>query len=196
MKLLAFASILLAAASAAQAQGPADRFAGFHAGLAAGASQTYFVVETLVGGSPVEARGVKAWGGAISGFLGYDIAVSPSILLGVGAELNDAGATARFDSGNDFASITPQWGYTLTARAGYAVNDSLLLYGRGGYIAHRYRRATTIPAFFEAFPTWNRSFGVGFGFEGRIADRVGLRFEAMHLDGTRNQLMVGVPVRF
>jgi len=125
------ASIFLASASAAQAQGPADRFAGFHAGLAAGVSQTYFVVETLAGGTAVEARGVKAWGGAISGFLGYDFAVSPSFLLGVGAELNDAGATARFESGRDFASITPQWGYTLTARAGYAVNDALLLYGRG-----------------------------------------------------------------
>jgi len=190
------ASIFLASASAAQAQGPADRFAGFHAGLAAGVSQTYFVVETLAGGTAVEARGVKAWGGAISGFLGYDFAVSPSFLLGVGAELNDAGATARFESGRDFASITPQWGYTLTARAGYAVNDALLLYGRGGYIAHRYSRATTIPAFFDDFPTWNRNFGLALGFEGRLADRVGIRLEAMHLDGTRNQLMVGVPIRF
>jgi outer membrane immunogenic protein len=164
--------------------------------LAAGISQTYFVAETVVGGTPVDARGVKAWGGALSGFLGYDIAVSPAIVLGVGAELNDGGATARFESGADFASITPQWGYTLTARAGYAVSDALMLYGRGGYIAHRYSRATTIPAFFDDFPTWNRSFGLAVGVEGRLMDRVGIRFEAMHLDGTRNQFMLGVPIRF
>ena len=172
-----------------------DNFGGWHIGPAAGASQTHFVVEDAATGKRIAQP--TAWGVGYGAFAGHDWAVGRNILLGLGGEVNLGGATARADlpQSGGFASMTPRWGYSLTARAGVAPSAATLLYVRGGYYAHRHRLASGGNVDFD-FGEWVRSFTLGVGGEVRITPNVSARLEFHHLDGHRNQVLLGIPFRF
>ena len=172
-----------------------EQFAGWHAGLAAGAVQTHFVAEDAATGQRLAQP--TAWGVGYGAFAGHDWTIGRDVLLGIGGEVNLGGRTARADlpQSGGFASITPRWGYSLTARAGFAPSDATLLYVRGGYHAHRYRLASGGNVDFD-FGEWFRSFSLGVGGEVRITRHASARLEFHHLDGTRNQILVGIPLRF
>jgi outer membrane immunogenic protein len=68
------------------------------------------------------------------------------------------------------------------------------MYGGGGYGGHRYR--VTAPVGASDITNWNNSFILLGGVELRASSRANVRVEFIHLDGTRNQVMVGIPIRF
>jgi|APFEC2959095136_1045048.scaffolds.fasta_scaffold00100_20 outer membrane immunogenic protein len=186
------ALILFGLPSAAVA---AEAFDGWHIGVAAGAVQTHFVVEDVASGDRISEP--VAWGVGYGAFAGRDWAIGRRVLLGVGGEINLGGRTARAElpQSGGFASLSPRWGYSVSARAGVTPTDNTLLYLRGGYHAHRYRLDSAGAVDFE-FGEWSRSFTLGIGGEARIAPNAAVRLEFHHLDGTRNQVLIGVPIRF
>ena len=172
-----------------------EQLAGWHIGPAVGTSQTHFIAEGVATGKRIAQP--TAWGVGYGALAGHDWTVGRGLLLGLGGELNFGGATARADlpQSGGFASITPRWGYSLTARAGIAPSASTLFYLRGGYYAHRHRLASGGNVDFD-FGEWTRSFTVGIGGEVRITPNAWARLEFHHLDGHRNQVLVGIPFRF
>lgn len=173
----------------------AEAFTGWHVGAAAGAVQTHFVVEDVATRERIAAP--TAWGVGYGAFAGHDWAIGRRVLLGLGGEINLGGRTARAElpQSGGFGSLTPRWGYSVSARAGITPTDSTLLYLRGGYYGHRYRLDSAGTVDF-AFGNWVRSFTLGIGGEARVAPNTSVRLEFHHLDGTRNQVLIGVPIRF
>lgn len=172
----------------------ADRFAGWHIGPAVGAVQTHFVVEDADSGRRLAEP--QAWGPGASLFAGRDWAIAGPVLFGLGVELNLLGRTATaMLPGIGSASITPRHGWAITARAGIAPTPGTLLYVRGGYHEHRYRLASAGDLAFD-FGAASRSFSIGAGAELALTARLAARIELHHLDGTRNQVMLGLPLRF
>lgn len=173
----------------------AEAFAGWHAGAALGPVQTHFVVDDAQTGSRVAAP--QAWGLGANLFAGHDWAIGRSLLAGVGAELNFGGATARADlpQAGGFGSISPRWGYAVTARAGLSPTANSLIYVRGGFHQHRYRINAAGAVAFD-FGETSSSFTLGIGGEVKLSPGIAARLEFHHLDGTRNQILLGIPVRF
>jgi opacity protein-like surface antigen len=173
----------------------APDFGGWHIGPTAGAVQTHFVIETDAGQRLAQPT---AWGVGYGVVAGHDWMLG-RLLLGVGAELVLGGRTATANligpPVQGSASLSPRWGYTLTARVGVAATDRLLIYARGGYVGHR-QRVVVRGDLGSSLGDWNRSFTIGAGAEYALGRRVALRAEFHHLDGTRNQLMLALPVRF
>lgn len=187
----AIAGLLLASPAAAQQAGP---FTGPHVGAGVTAVDHHFVLEES-NASGSDSRNVRKWGVGGAAFAGYDVALSERVVAGVGAMLDFGGRTAstRTTSGDRIA-LDPRYGFSVSARLGYAVDESLLAYAKAGYGEHHYR--TTLPSGSEPFDGSAKSFVVGGGLEYRLARSFSLRAEFEHLDGSRNQFMVGVPIRF
>ena len=183
------------AAAPAHCREPQGRTDGPYVGVEVGAVDHHFVVEETTGPSQISSRNVTKWGIGGGIFAGFDTYIVPRVRIGAEASLNFGGRTPSTTSAKgQRLSITPRYGYSLTARIGYAPNDRFVAYGGGGYGAHRYR--LDIPAGSATFTEWNRSFILLAGVEVRASQRANVRLEFMHLDGTRNQVMVGIPVRF
>ncbi len=172
--------------------GPGDD--GVYVGVEVGAANHHFVLEeTSPAGS--SDRNVSRWGLAGGVIAGYDKFVSDRARVALEGAVNFGGKTASTTSrlGETF-SINPRYGYSLTARVGYQATPSVLPYVGAGYGGHRYK--VIQPAGSAQFDEWNRSFILVGGLEVRASARISVRLEAMHLDGTRNQVMLGIPIRF
>lgn len=171
------------------------RSSGPYVGAEIGAVDHHFVVEERLPPALPSVRNVTQWGVGGGVFAGYDRFVTDRIRIGGEVGFNFGGRTPATTNGlGQRLSITPRFGYSLTARAGYALTDNLIAYGGGGYGGHLYRR--NLPAGTVDFSDWNQSFILVGGVEWKASSRANLRLEFMHLDGTRNQVMVGIPIRF
>jgi len=168
---------------------------GPYVGAEIGPVNHHFVVEEGVPPAQPTARNVSQWGVGGGVFAGYDHYVTDRIRIGGEAAFNFGGRTpATTSAAGQPLSITPRFGYSLTARAGYALSNAVIAYGGAGYGGHRYRR--NLPAGTADFGDWNQSFILLGGVELKVSSRANLRLEFMHLDGTRNQFMLGIPIRF
>jgi outer membrane immunogenic protein len=190
----AIAVLMALSSTSALAQGAEGNTHGPYVGVEVGAVDHHFVFEETTPTAQTS-RNISRWGISGGVFAGYDVYVVPRIRFGAEAILNFGGQTpSTLATSGQRLSIAPRYGYSLTARVGYALSDSVVMYGGGGYGGHRYR--VTAPVGASDITNWNNSFILLGGVELRASSRANVRVEFIHLDGTRNQVMVGIPIRF
>lgn len=182
---------------AAEAQGRTESpFGGAYAGPEVTAADHHFVVDkvdTLAG--PRE--NVTQWGIGGGAFAGYMVPITPRLLVGGEAGIFGGGRTPRYVDGGTMVALKPRWGYSLVARAGYTPAAGTMLFVEGGYGAHRYSVRATRDVEVDAIGDgWTRSFVLGGGVEHVLSRGISVRARFQHLDGTRNQFMIGIPIRF
>lgn len=173
----------------------ADAMAGFHAGPGLSAVDHHFVVETVdaAGGSARE--NVTQWGIGGQVFAGYDALLVGRVLIGVEGSVDFGGRSASIRLSQTYVGFEPRWGFAATARLGYVVGRNTLLYGGAGYGEHHYRTFASAPELVGDLAKTS-SFVLRGGVEHALGRRIGARLEFEHLDGTRNQFVVGLPIRF
>jgi len=132
-----------------------------------------------------------AFGGATAG---YDLQLG-NLVFGVEADLgymNLAGATdtPSSQSGNHQTIALDGGLYgTATARAGFLLTSSTLLYGKGGFAFYNGEatQATTAPGYETNGTSTFTGWVAGGGLEQRISDNVSLKVEYQHFDfGTQD----------
>jgi outer membrane immunogenic protein len=169
--------LLAVAAVPAFAQGSGQAFNGPFIGVQGGWQQDRLSV-TTTGANPGSAS-VKGSGFAYGGQLGYDLRFSGNAVIGVEGSL-----TGRTGSTN-VAGYDLSTGRTFnaTARLGYVVAPSTLVYARGGYSNARFSIDNGI-----AKDSGNRDgFTVGGGIEQVVARNVSARLEYAYSDyGSEN----------
>lgn len=202
---LAAGLMLVAAASAARAQGRGgqvgdaalrDAFTGAYAGPEIGAHEHHFYLNlTDLRTGQTRGRYYRGWGIGGGAFIGYDVRLADRVRGGVEAGISVGGnnPVARFPDGTVYTQH-PRHGLRATGKVGYLLSDRLMAYGTFGYGGHRYRLsggAVVVNA-----NESGSSFTVGAGFEYRASDRIAVRLDFRHLDNQMSHLLIGVPVRF
>lgn len=166
--------------------------AGVYLGAAATAVNHHFILEETSGGVATS-RNVTRWGAGGAAIAGINFTPAGKMVLGIQGQLDFGGAAASTETAFGRVAIDPRWGYSATARVGYAFSRSSWAYVGGGFGGHRYR--TTFPADVEGLPDWNRSFVLTGGAELPVGKDLRARMEFQHLDGTRNAFIVGLVVK-
>lgn len=189
-------SVLCIPGSSGAQERTENQFSGAYAGPEVTAVDHHFTVED-VGASAGPREDVTRWGIGGGTFAGYMAPVASRLLIGGEAGVFGGGRTPRYADGATTVALKPRWGYSLVARAGYTPAAGTMLFVEGGYGAHRYSVRATQDVDVEAIgDSWTRSFVVGGGVEQVLSRRISMRARFQHLDGTRNQFMVGIPIRF
>lgn len=191
---LVFLCALILTASMAQAQ-ENTAFSGAYIGPEIGAVDHHFIIERSGNSGVSNEKNVTRWGVGGGVFAGYTLPITPTLLLGGETSLSFGGQTPRYTEGTSAVSLKPRWGYTLTGRAAYTLSPRTMLFVEAGYGAHRYKLRSN-NADTSQIDNWTRSFVLGGGVEYALRQRLAIRARFQHLDGTRNQIMIGIPVRF
>jgi len=174
-----------------------DAFTGPHIGAAITAVEHHFVLEeTAFPSGDTRRFNVNRWGPGGQVFAGYDLAVSPRLILGIEGAFDLGGRTAIERNEFYVSGIRPRYGFSATARAGFVATPRVMLYVGGGYGGHNYRVIDSDPIPGQGDLSRTRSFVLRGGSEYRLTQHVGIRAEFEHLDGTRNSFMFGLPIRF
>lgn len=137
-------------------------------------------------------------------FAGYDLKVSPRVVLGAEAGLQfGADDDIVRDTGASLVTVDPKRAVDLTARAGYLLNDDTLVYARGGYTNARVRTAVADAAGVRSASENRDGWLVGGGLERAISDNVSARLEYRYSDLSegdgkfdRHQALFGIAYRF
>lgn len=175
-----------------------DSFSGPYVGAAVGAVDHHFVAEEQNGAGKTRRFNVTRWGLGGELFGGFDLAVAPRLRLGAEGQIEGGGRTAVEQNSSYTLGIRPRYGFSISAHAGYVASPRLLVYAGAGYGQHYYRAFAAGNAAPSALAGLDltRSFILRGGAEMRMTRATGIRLEFEHLDGTRNQFMIGVPIRF
>jgi opacity protein-like surface antigen len=183
-------------AATAHAEEPENNFGGFKVG--ANLSWDRLSVDRDVTGVTPRIDAGKGGIGA-RGFIGYDVALGP-VVLGAEAGIGIGGRTARQDVTKGSYGVDPGLNWDLSARAGVAVDPSVLLYGRVGY---RWQRTAT--SLVQGTATTRRTttedgLSFGGGAEFAVTEGVAVRAEYMRTnfgEGLKgNQFRLGAVLRF
>lgn len=165
---------------------------GFYIAPAISFVEHHFTLEetTLVSTTVREVEKVGVGGAALAG---YDFNVGNKILVGVRAQLDVGGGTPSTRTALGTVGIKPRWGYGLLGRAGLQIGGKSVVYGGVGYGGHKYGRIS--PPGVIPLKKFNNSFILSGGVEFQISRRQKIGFEFQHLDGTRNALMILLPIQ-
>lgn len=138
----------------------------------------------------------------IGGYAGYDKTVGKFVL---GGEIGlSFGTDDRVRSGgaNRF-TLDPKRSFDLSARAGYLVTPSTLLYGRAGYANDRVEVTEVQPNGTRSASENRSGWLVGGGVERMVTDHVSARLEYRFSDLSdgdgvhdRHQVLTGITYRF
>ena len=185
----------IAAAPAAAQSIDAESFGGGTLAISGGLVQHHF--------TPTENgddREVEGWGAGGAVTFGYMAPIGSRVLVGVEGSYHFGGVAAETLIANGQGArfgIDPRYGFSGVARLGYVVAPDVMVFGAAGYGEHRYREILpTGPVSITSDLTRNSSFVLGAGAEYRLSRRLSIRADARHLDGTRNEALVGLQVRF
>jgi len=150
-------SIALSAAVLAVAATPASArdFTGPYMGAGA-------TLDNVQGSGDLEGVGFSGIGGTV--FVGTNVRMTDTIFMG--AEANIDGSTADVDA----LDAGADWGWGVSARAGFTVNESTAIYARGGYAR---ARASVDGLGAE----WADGARYGVGVETGLTERLTLRTE-------------------
>ena len=136
--------------------------------------------------------------------LGYDIAVSPKVELGLDLSA-DLASTEGCETGailaNDRACFDARRDLAAALRVGYKVSDKGTLYALAGYTNARFRAAYTTPAGVTTRDSANfDGFRLGAGYQHALGERVygkvEYRYSNYEGDVTRHQALLGLGVKF
>lgn len=194
----AVAAIALTAAGNASAQS----FTGPSVGVQAGWSESKVRdPRTDLGRADIDASKDSF---AFGGFVGYDYEVLPKVVIGAQADLNfTTGDTLRGVASGTKITLDPKRSIDLSARVGYTVTPSTLVYVRGGYTNARVRTTFTTSTATRSAGEDRDGWLVGGGVEQYIIPNVSARLEYRYSDlsdgrGTydRHQVLAGVAYRF
>jgi len=165
---IAVAALATAPAFAA----PAEPFSGPFVGIQGGWQQDREQVRIDDNGTSDSFRDRKA-GFAYGGQVGYDYKLAPRIVLG--AEASATGRTGHTDIGSDTDDYRLKVGRTLgaSARLGYLVTPTGLLYARGGYANTRF----TLDDGVDKASTNRDGYVAGVGYEQALTKTVSARVE-------------------
>ncbi|HVJ00144.1 MAG TPA: outer membrane beta-barrel protein [Sphingomonas sp.] len=194
--------VIAAALAGWSAQASAQDFNGPSVGVQAGWNRTDVRLPEGSNGIPGVDRSTDTFvGGA---FLAYDYEVVPRIVIGGQAEFNVA-TSDDFGAVGEMAArrVNPRYAFDLTARAGYLVTPSTLLYVRGGYSNARVRTTIGTDAGDRSSSANRDGWMLGGGAERMITDHVSARLEYRYSDlgegrgrFDRHQVLVGAAYRF
>ncbi|WP_159981338.1 MULTISPECIES: outer membrane protein [unclassified Novosphingobium] len=188
------AGILAAASIFAVSPAFAEPFQGPYVGVEAGWNRdSIHGANTDIGHLDVRESSDAFVGGA---FVGYDHKVTSDIVIGAEASF-DIAASDQARSGPNL--IDPNYSFDVSARAGYLVTPTTLLYVRGGYENARARVSNGVENGHDTFDGWS----VGGGIEREVMEHVSARLEYRYSDlGSNNsnfdrhQALVGVAYHF
>ncbi len=182
----------------ASAQSSKNQFSGAYAGIAGGAVDHHFVAVEDVAGAGERRFNVTKWGAGGEVFGGYDLALSRDVLVGAEAQFEFGGRTAVAVEPDYVFGFKPRYGFSVSGRIGYSLTPGVLAYAGAGYGEHHYRTIAQGNVSSAALDSLDsaRSFILRGGVQGRLTSKLGIRFEYEHLDGSRNQFMLGLPIRF
>ena len=140
-------------------------------------------------------------GRSYRGFVGFDFPVSENFVVGGELGLSNGGADIRHsvDSG---ASLEVDQGmaYDISARAGYVFADSMLVYGRAGYINTSFDTVTVSAADVRSSNDEREgALLLGAGAEWAVSDSFSIRGEYRRANfdsADTQQILVGGVLRF
>ena len=166
--LIAVAALVAAPVVAA----PAEPFSGPFVGLQGGWQQDREQVRIDDAGSSARFNARKA-GFAYGGQLGYDYKLSPRVVLGI--EASATGRTGHDDIVDGTDDYQLKLGRTLgaSARLGYLVSPTGLLYARGGYANTRFKLDDGV----DKAATNRGGYVAGVGYEQSLTKTVSARVE-------------------
>lgn len=201
MKTLTLTAALLGAAGFATVAS-AEPFDGPFVGVQAGWEQTDVgTASTPLGDLAIGRSNDTVTGGV---FAGYDYKLTPKIVAGVeaGINLTDSDDLTRTAGGTSIA-IDPERSLDLTARLGYLVTDTTLVYARGGYSNVRAESARTTAAGTLSDTANRDGWLLGAGVERALSPTISSRLEYRYTDLSdgdgkfdRHQLLLGIAYRF
>lgn len=198
--LVAVALTSCAIASPALAGENAESFAGPKVGVDVG--YDFNNVSQVLPGSTVRTR-EAASGPSVRGFLGYDAAVSQSVVVGGEFGIGAGGGESTLPFTGGSYSLSPRLSYDLTGRIGIAASPGLLLYGRAGVRWLRTTRETVSTTPSQVIPErsqTNSGFTYGAGAEFAVAPKLTLRTEFNHTrygrDLNQNKISIGAAYHF
>jgi outer membrane immunogenic protein len=136
--------------------------------------------------------------------LGYDIAVSPKIELGLDLSADLAsteGCATSVIVANDRACVDAKRDLAAALRVGYKVSEKGTLYALAGYTNARFRAAYTTPANVTTRDSANfDGFRLGAGYQHAFGDKlygkVEYRYSNYEGDITRHQGLIGLGMKF
>ena len=193
--------IALLAAGTAHAQDNSDKaFDGPKIGVSAGINRTS--IDKPVAGETAKLDMAKKsfdW----RGYVGYDIQTDSNIVLGVELGLGGGGKTFSQRVGATDVKTNPSRSFDATARAGYAVGNRVLVFGKAGWARQNFDLTATPRAVGgKAVTTKIKEDGLlfGGGAEVAISPSFAIRGEFDHVkfsdDVKRNRLLLGGVMRF
>jgi outer membrane immunogenic protein len=202
MKKIVFASASALVALMVPATASAQNFQGPFVGAQAGWNHNK-LESTKWGDSELEVG--KSKDSVVGGlYVGYDHVVAPNVVLGVeaGISATTKDKITRSESGA-FLEVDPKYSIDATARAGYLIDPSTLLYARGGY-AHL-RTDTRLTGkdgtlrHKDNVSGWTAGGGLERVLTANVSGRVEYRFSKFDEQGSnldRHQVLLGASFRF
>jgi outer membrane immunogenic protein len=196
---LPLALTISAQAIAGTATDTSSPFDGVSIGLAFGGDTT--TIKTTVPELTTAFKKTNS-GGTGRFFIGYDRLISDRIVLGVEAGADSDRKLKALPSAAGIYQVKAKGAFDVTARAGYLVSRSTLLYAKVGY--RRFDSDQTINFAAAGKPSVNRTVHVnsaiwGLGVEQALSDNIGARVElaAGSAKGIiSSQLRLGISYRF
>lgn len=162
---------------------------GFYAGLHAGYVTSNVTVTDLNGGVPAGPFGYKPNGGMGGVTAGYNYQFS-NFLLGIEGDAGYMASKGRGVIGSSVAvahqdlTLDSGWYGDITARAGFVVADTLLLYGKGGWAVWDTdaRQTTTNPGYQTTGTGQMSGWVAGGGAEWMFMRNMSVKVEYLHFD--------------
>ena len=150
-------------------------------------------VEAVVGYDRVKALGEKD-GGALFGIgAGYDVAVAPSVALGVDLEASES--TQKIGD-EDVAQVKAGRDLYAGGRVTFAVSPSANLYVKGGYTNARFKATDGEDTFAENFEGYRIGAGGQLAISGKAYVGAEYRYSNYEQGLSRNQVAMTVGTRF
>ncbi|MDB5584181.1 MAG: hypothetical protein JWR80_9357 [Bradyrhizobium sp.] len=201
MKKYCLAAFLAASAFASPAFAQ-EAFSGAHVGVEAGWSHSSVgQVQGPAGTVAIDSSRDATTGGV---FVGYDHLLASHILVGVegGLSFSTDDEIRRSTSGS-VIEVDPKRSFQASARAGYVVGNSTLLYVRGGYTNVRATTTVTGPTGALRRSSDLDGWLVGGGVERMLRSNVSARLEYRYSDlgkqaarYDRHEVLLGVAYHF
>lgn len=157
-------------------------------------------VELIAGWDRVEVPGMNVSGGAAGIGLGYDLQFGPAV---IGIEGEAADSTTKYCESYGSQSICLSGGRDLYigGRIGATVTDNTMLYAKVGYTSARMEMHYTDMVYDVDVKDGENLDGIRFGAGvehnfGKVLTRLEYRYSNYEQDFERNQVVVGVGLRF